>query len=378
GKDLKKAKYHIFSSTEHPNINEGYYLKFDDNYQLYFYLLENQPDDFENAEIIQLNQTDFIKKNLKNNTYRFEFYGGNDYPVDENGHPKTFEELAKGTSFDRLGILRMDVDNLGKIFAEGFAPELRTFSRLTSLSRNLDFFFKGYLNTIWNKEEEEYNKDTYILYSGGDDLFVLGRWDKIINFAYDVKEAFQKFTNSTEFGITGGIAIEKPKFPIRRGALNAGTLEHKAKDFCIEKNKVDEQYKKPYQKNAFALFGVPLSWQSDFEKVKELKEQILKFLKDKSLPHSFINKLKLLYIMQQHQINHKQNESWRWICAYNLKRTTEYIQHQEVKDWINLLKTSIFTDSYNQTPLNSNHTFLKLLTIAARWAELEHKTETNN
>jgi len=48
----------------------------------------------------------------------------------------------------RIAVLRMDVDNLGKIFGERVPKEDRTFSRMASISRNLNYFFKYYLNTI--------------------------------------------------------------------------------------------------------------------------------------------------------------------------------------------------------------------------------------
>ncbi|NMC99931.1 MAG: type III-A CRISPR-associated protein Cas10/Csm1, partial [Bacteroidales bacterium] len=377
GKKLKSTEYVVFTNRKHPVIEDDY--TFEIGLDIYAYLYDKFPTKISNAEIIKLNKTDFIKNIVNNNTYRFEFYGGNDYPTNTDGTIKTFEELAEGKNFDRLGVLRMDVDNLGKIFAEGFKENLRTFSRLTSLSRNLDLFFKGYLNTIWNKED--YKKDTYILYSGGDDLFVLGRWDKVIDFAYEVKQEFFKFTKSNEFGISGGISIEKPKYPIRRAAFNAGKIEGIAKDFCIEPNKT-VNYTKPYKKNAFALFGVPLSWQSDFEKVLEIKNHLIEY-QSKSVSHSFYNAIKMFYGLQEKQQKEQITESWRWLTAYYLQRAKERLSNKDVdfKYYIEDLKISIFADTYNiktkKEPLNSNHTFLKLLAIAARWAELELKTMNN-
>lgn len=378
GKDLKKSDYLIFTNYEHPNIKDKHRYEFS-KLGFYVYLEKDFPKYFENAEIIKFNDTEFITKDFENNTYRFEFYGGNDFPVDNNGQPKTFEELAEGKNFDRLGIVRMDVDNLGKIFAEGYDAKLRSFSRLTSLSRNLDFFFKGYLNTIWNKDD--YKKDTYILYSGGDDLFVIGRWDKVISLAYDVKKAFTEFTKSNEIGISGGVVIEKPKNPIRRGADNAGIIEKKAKNFCIEKNKVDEKYIKPYQKNAFALFGIPLSWQSDFEKVLEIKNHLKEYDKGKSISNSLLNTIKMFYHLQEYQQKECKTETWRWTMAYYLQRAKERLSNEnsDFKKYIEDIKISVFADTYNiktkKEQLNSNHTFLKLLAVAARWAELEMRTE---
>lgn len=376
GRILKKTKFLVFSDYKIKNKQSIINIDLGVN----AYLYEQEPTNIENVEIIKFNDTQFIFDKESNNTYRFEFYGGNDFPSDEQGDPKTFEELAQGKDFDRLGIVRMDVDNLGKIFAEGFHPRLRTFSRLTSLSRNLDFFFKGYLNTIWHSTED-FKENTYILYSGGDDLFLIGRWDKTIEFAYEVKKAFSEFTKSTEFGLSGGVSIEKPKYPIRRAAFNAGNVEKKAKAFSIENSKINNQYSKPLTKNAFTLFGTALSWQSDFEKVLEIKNHLIDYDKKDNLSKSLINSIKMFYYLKDFQEKKEKIQSWRWTMAYYLQRTKERLskKDEDLKNYIEDLKISIFTDTYNiktkNEHLNSNYSFLQLLSIAARWAELEIRTK---
>ena len=67
-----------------------------------------------------------------NNIYSLEFYGGNE--TDKQKVP-TFEDMCENNSFSRMGILRMDVDNLGHIFQQGIAPERATLSRFAALSR---------------------------------------------------------------------------------------------------------------------------------------------------------------------------------------------------------------------------------------------------
>lgn len=375
GRSLKKTKYLVFSDFNIKNKQGITNL----NLGVNAYLYEQEPAGIENAEIIRFNDTQFIFDKESNNTYRFEFYGGNDFPTDEHGDPKTFEELAQGKKFNRLGIVRMDVDNLGKIFAQGFHPGLRTFSRLTSLSRNLDFFFKGYLNTIW-QSAEDFKKNTYILYSGGDDLFLIGRWDIAIEFAYEVKKAFSEFTKSAEFGLSGGVSIVKPKYPIRRAAFNAGNVEKKAKTFSIDKSKVNDQYSRPLTKNAFTLLGTPLSWQSDFEKVLEIKNLIMEYTKNNRLSNSLLDSIKMFYYIKDFQEKKEKIQSWRWTLAYYLQRAIERLSKNDndLKKYIEDFKISIFTDTYNiktkKEPLNSNYSFLQLLAIAARWAELEVKT----
>ncbi|HZK92966.1 MAG TPA: type III-A CRISPR-associated protein Cas10/Csm1 [Prolixibacteraceae bacterium] len=79
---------------------------------------------FSNALIINLSTSEKGEIDLNNgkffgnNIIGFDFYGGNYYPTDRYGDPLTFDELCDG-DFKRLGILRMDVDNLGRLFKEG-------------------------------------------------------------------------------------------------------------------------------------------------------------------------------------------------------------------------------------------------------------------
>ena len=62
---------------------------------------------------------------------------------------KDFDHIAidENTIGDsKLGLLRMDVDNLGRIFSEGL--RINSLSRLSSLSFRLKLFFKYWINEI--------------------------------------------------------------------------------------------------------------------------------------------------------------------------------------------------------------------------------------
>jgi CRISPR-associated protein Csm1 len=58
-----------------------------------------------------------------NNIYGLEFYGGNE--IDRKDIP-TFEDMCENANLKRLGVLRMDVDNLGLIFQKGIPAERAT------------------------------------------------------------------------------------------------------------------------------------------------------------------------------------------------------------------------------------------------------------
>ncbi len=92
---------------------------------------------------------------------------------------QTFEELAgesikNGRGIERIGVLRADVDNLGQTFVSGFEGEYSTLSRTATLSRSLSLFFKYHINQLLE------GCNATIVYSGGDDIFLVGAWDEIM------------------------------------------------------------------------------------------------------------------------------------------------------------------------------------------------------
>nr|NQU91131.1 type III-A CRISPR-associated protein Cas10/Csm1 [Bacteroidota bacterium] len=213
GKKLKKAIYWITSEkkltywkgNEFEPCNLGIY-----HYFIHAEELSKKKEiltgSLDNARIMRISDVDFLNGlDGKNNVSGFSFYGGNDFPVDEdNITPKTFNELGGQESFKRIAVLRMDVDNLGNAFIRGFADGRKTFSRYSVLSRNLDFFFKGYLNTIW--KDDKFKNHTFIVYSGGDDLFIVGRWDLIFDLAIRINKDFRDWTcHNPALTLSGGI-----------------------------------------------------------------------------------------------------------------------------------------------------------------------------
>jgi CRISPR-associated protein Csm1 len=107
-----------------------------------------------------------------------------------NKSPKTFLHIAKKAlnqvdntfeGIEALGVLKADIDNFGVLFACGLPETKQTFSRLSTLSRNFNNFFTVFLPYIL-KNTKEY-KNIYTVFAGGDDLFLIGSWNIIIDFA---------------------------------------------------------------------------------------------------------------------------------------------------------------------------------------------------
>jgi len=328
-------------------------------------------------------------------TFGFRFFGGSRMARinGKTGPAKNFEELAgivrqdrtqddspidreKSTGkYHRLGILRMDVDGLGKLFTHGFKPEKASFSAYATLSGLLDWFFSGYLNTI--RERDEFRDWVNIIYSGGDDVFAVGRWDRIVRFADAVQIDFQQFTGRDDLTISAGIELVRPKFPIAKAAGLAGEAEDKAKDF----NKA-KAGRKPMadriEKNAVCLFDITVGW-DEFVAV-----QIMKRYWDDWLTEGTLSKGILMSMFDWYGVSKEldkqtgqptNNQSWRWQAAYNLARHRNNDPHSNRNKALDILKNVLFTGRFTDADNQVYHLRFDAFIMACRWAELTFKDQ---
>ena len=268
---------------------------------------------------------------------------------------KTFEEYAGPTD---LGILRMDVDGLGKRFIEGFnsIAEYKAFSK-----RLVDFFEKDTKNI---QQEPAFKPYLNIIYAGGDDLFVVGRWNKVIDFAERIRQETNNRLGSDGISISGGVAVVQPKFPISKAAELAGDAENTAKQFNNG------------EKNAFHMLGKTVSWNKEFDYVKSFKQQLVSLIENYDLSKGILHKL-MLYssIADRNKVLRKEGKpedfSYIWHISYYLTRYMKrYENNQTVCDFCRSLRDREI--DYR------NGRNLELIALAARWAELELKDHVNN
>ena len=160
-------------------------------------------------------------------------------PKTNNNRTLNFEEIAKWGSKDdladqfgdpKLAILKMDVDNLGGIFAFGLAKQedvrvQRSISKYVTLSRFIEYFFTYRIIDICKKTTQQIIKDRdnifYINYAGGDDLVIMGPAYGILYLAENIDKEFSAYTCNKNITISGGINIQKPTRPIRFGVQEA-------------------------------------------------------------------------------------------------------------------------------------------------------------
>lgn len=149
--------------------------------------------------------------------------------------PLTLAELAAlSNGVKYLGALMLDADRMGEAFATGFQDEKgkdhSSPSRLASLSRTLELFFAGEVLELirnpktyqkrlgWDelatREKARRYPLIYSVYAGGDDLFLLGPWDALLEFALDLERLYRAFTQHPGLTLSGGFALVNPSLPI--------------------------------------------------------------------------------------------------------------------------------------------------------------------
>ena len=264
---------------------------------------------------------------------------------------KSFNDYAGNTN---LGILRMDVDGLGKRITEGF----KSIEQYKTFSNRLKDFFEDETKKI--QRESAFKPYLNIIYAGGDDLFVVGRWDKVIDFAERIRHEIKDRFSSDGISISGGIAVVQPKFPIAKAAELAGEAEDAAKRF--KSNDGEE-------KNAFCMLGKTVSWNQEFDYVKSFKQKFVSLIKDFYLSKGILHKL-MLYssIADCNKLRRKEGKaedfSYIWHISYYLTRYMKrYESNQTVCEFCRSLRD-------REIDYRNGHK-LELIALAARWAELE-------
>jgi CRISPR-associated protein Csm1 len=160
----------------------------------------------------------------------------NHVPLNERGESITFEEIAAGRAVREdesapglLAVVKADVDLLGLIFQEGLKggtpPSYDTPSRLASLSRQFDLFFSGWIEWLLATEY----RNTYTVYSGGDDLLLVAPQSQALGLMSRIREAFRDFTGNPEITLSAGIALVKPNLPMAHTAKSADKILSRAK-----------------------------------------------------------------------------------------------------------------------------------------------------
>lgn len=153
------------------------------------------------------------------------------------GDPKTLNHIAfaaktkvkeKYQGIEALGVLKADVDYLGLLMACGLEAKRFTLSRLATLSRQMNYYFAVFLPDFLSSEPLFQN--IYTVFAGGDDLFLIGPWNRIIDLSRELSQSFADYVcHNPDIHFSAGIVLHKPGTPVDAMAKTAESALESAK-----------------------------------------------------------------------------------------------------------------------------------------------------
>ncbi|MDR3049652.1 MAG: type III-A CRISPR-associated protein Cas10/Csm1 [Elusimicrobiota bacterium] len=237
---------------------------------------------------------------------------------------KDFEAIANGdgAGIKALAVLKADVDNLGNLFNQ--VSSSGGLSKQATFSRMLNAFWTIYLPSLLKDKFS----DVYTVFAGGDDLFLIGKWDAIIDLAIRLKDDFAQYVCGN-VNFSAGIALLKDGEPIKRFyKLSEDALE------CSKRNE---------GKNSLTLFGETIKWA---EYIREDKDEISKLLSEDKINNAGLQKLLSLIDMankadeisagkRNADIKEMQNFKWKALLTYFIARNEKVKEQMDKQNLIN-------------------------------------------
>ena len=203
-----------------------------------------------------------------------------------------------------LGVLKGDIDNLGELFRVGLRQP--TFAKMAALSRQVNGFFAIYLPWLLAREF----RDTYTVFAGGDDFFLIGPWRSVQKLAARLRDDFHHYVaGNAGIHFSAGIATQKPGAPIHSIAELAEEALGAAKGYN--------------GKNAITCFGVSVLW-SSWEALEESLERLdaLRRADTAGLSTGYVYGLQQFVEMRRMEETERVPEAamWRARLAYRTRR----------------------------------------------------------
>ena len=379
GKALGDACYLFWVWGEDRHAVDGLTQKFSlPGLPCQIYLLKKAPifselRRLENCRLEELNGVPDPDANQNGYACGFRFVGKWDRNKEKKSGCQEFDDFANhATGIERLGVLRMDVDNLGEIFIRGLRfsgvtgaeNEMGSLSRVATLSRQLNLFFAGHLNELLIEFER-----VQTIYAGGDDLFLIGSWDELPKVADTIRQRFHDYcTGSPHFTLSGGIAVIRGKYPISRAAELAGKEEAVAKSLKRNTGR---------KKDALSFLGTVVGWE-EFPRAEELRQHIESII-NYTHNRAILNRLRsVVFSAEEYQRRSQQShfsieelhelvhwQKWRWQLVYNLTRMKRRDVGPELNNKLDKLANAIL-----ETRTHVGRPVLDWLQLPTRWVEL--------
>ena len=232
------------------------------------------------------------------------------------GHIIDYHFLArfaeKRTGTKKIGILKLDIDNLGNLFR--FMPDRDTAKTVSKglitpfFETKINDFLNYKLGTQIALSEEELNQsgepityrdNIYTIFSGGDDCIFIGGWDAILEWADLLETEFQEIGKAIKDlvidkvdddvlslppTISAGVAIVEPTFPVVQLSKLVEKSIDQAKYYTYFKGE------KP-TKSKISIFGKCLTWE-EFRDSKRVAKILENLVCNQQEPRTIIERIK--------------------------------------------------------------------------------------
>jgi len=237
----------------------------------------------------------------------------------------TFEDLAKlsvregiNNAKREMGVealmsLKGDADGMGNFIKDSDVTD--SFAKYNFFAKMIDYYFSVYVPEKFMK-----NAPFYTVFAGGDDLFVLGAWDKTIDLAQKVRDDFVRFTDD-KLTFSIGLIMSKANKPVNFLASVTEEALEKAKDYCCiyEKNECEDYDKcdedRAVKKDALTLFNETMKWQK-YEDVRKKFFEKFKHPKDEEFATTFLYRLIDLCEMSKKSKSDARATIWKSKLSY--------------------------------------------------------------
>jgi CRISPR-associated protein Csm1 len=218
-------------------------------------------------------------------------------PRQADGQLKTLEDIAAaGTGEIALVALKGDIDNLGALFQNGLKKP--TFARWAALSRQVNAFFAIWLP--WHCAQHA--PDTYTVFAGGDDFFLIGPWAQTIELAGTMREEFRRYVACKNITFSLGAAMTHPNTPAQHLAEAA--------------ERGLEAAKRQPNKNAASLWDVTVDWDAWRELTGAKRENLASLVAGESAGFLY----SLLLLADQSASRRPEDALWRSRLYYRCAR----------------------------------------------------------
>lgn len=240
--------------------------------------------------------------------------------------------------------LKGDIDNLGALFQSGL--ETPTFAKMASLSRQMNAFFALWLPWFCEYGKNSHGitryRNTYTVFAGGDDFFLIGPWESTLALAGEMRQHFADYVVNQGITFSAGMVMTPPKTPVRHLAHVAEMALHAAKNVP--------------GKNAASLWGHSIPW-GDWQVLMQDRLHALEHLIERAEQHQADFSTGLTYTLLQladrSESTKTEDAIWRSQLHYRLARFfRDRIQGNEEKK---ALREKLLADAIAEIGNALNH-----------------------